>query len=247
LAIRAVSFDFWNTLVTEQPGGFKFYQNRRVALLSDALRSLGVFSDETLEQAFALESESHSRTWREEHRTVPTAERVGQILMHLQVSLPPDIMSGLVNAYEEGILEHPPVVIPGVRESLARLGDRFRLGIISDVGYSPGRILKEVLRREGLIGIFDSLVFSDEAGRSKPNLELFERTAGSLGARPSEIVHIGDLEHTDIVGAKEAGCYAIRFTGATPMSEDELTIADAVTADFRRIPEIIDALNDDLG
>ena len=46
------------------------------------------------------------------------------------------------------------------------------------------------------------------------------------------MVHVGDLERTDIVGAKKAGYYAIRFIGATPMDEDESTIADAVTANL---------------
>jgi putative hydrolase of the HAD superfamily len=99
-----------------------------------------------------------------------------------------------------------------------------------------------LLRRESLLEAFDSLVFSDEAGRSKPHRTVFERTALMLEADPREIVHIGDLEYTDVVGAKAAGYRAIRFTGVTPMKQDEATAADCVTADFTELPRLIEEL-----
>jgi putative hydrolase of the HAD superfamily len=242
LAIRAISFDFWNTLFTEQPGGFKLYQSSRRRLLAEALRGCGDYTDEQLDRACLMESESHYQIWRNEHRTLPTAERVGRVLTHLEACLPDQVMSELVGAYEEGILERPPILVDGVREALERLAGPYRLGIISDVGFSPGRVLKEVLRQNGLLDLFDSLVFSDEAGCSKPHMEVFRRTAEKLSADPREIIHIGDLEFTDIVGAKRAGYYAIRFVGVTPMADDERTIADHVAADFSELPRIIETL-----
>jgi putative hydrolase of the HAD superfamily len=243
LAIRAISFDFWNTLFTEQPGGFEFYQSGRRRLLAEALRGCGEYTDEQLEQACSLESESHIQVWRNEHRTLPTAERIARVLTHLETCLPDQVVSELVNAYEEGILERPPVLIDGVREAVEQLAGLYRLGIISDVGFSPGRVLKKVLQQNGLLDFFDSLVFSDEAGCSKPHIKVFQRTAEKLSADPREIVHIGDLEYTDIVGAKQAGYHAIRFVGITPMAEGEKTIADHVTADFAEVPGIIRTLD----
>jgi len=242
LAIKAISFDFWNTLFTEQPGGFALYQQSRRRLLREAVGRAGDFTDEQLDHACLLEAELHYQVWREEHRTIPTAERVGKILTHIEVCLPDDVLASLVSAYEEGILERPPLLIPGVRASIQELARDYRLGIISDVGFSPGRVLKEVLRREELLEAFDSLVFSDEAGRSKPHRTVFERTARVLASDPREIVHIGDLEYTDIVGAKTAGYHAIRFTGMTPIKEDETTVADYVTADFTEVPRLIGEL-----
>jgi len=242
LTIQAVSFDFWNTLFTELPGGFALYQEGRRRLLAEALRPCGVYTDEQLHQACLLESDSHYQVWRNEHRTLPTAERVGRILTHLEASLPDEVMTKMVKAYEEGILERPPVLIEGVREALERLAGKYRLGIISDVGFSPGRVLKQVLAQNELLDLFDSLVFSDEAGRSKPHVEVFNRTAQKLAADPREMVHIGDLEFTDIVGAKQAGYRAIRFTGVTPMNNGERTMADHVTSFFSQVPELIEAL-----
>jgi len=247
VGIRAVSFDFWNTLFTEQSGGFRLYQASRRRLLAEALSGCGVFTDDHLEQACLVEAESHNRIWREEHRTLATSERVGRILTHLDACLDESAMAEIVKAYEEGILERPPVLIPGVREAIERLSSRYRLGIISDVGFSPGRVLKEVLASVGLLDAFASLVFSDEAGRSKPHREVFERTARALGAEPHEIVHIGDLEFTDIVGAKNAGYHAIRFVGVTPLGERERTIADRVAEDFREVPDLIESLSNNRG
>lgn len=243
MVIRAISFDFWNTLFTELPGAFAFYQETRFRLLGETLRSCGDFTDERMRQACLLESEAHYKIWRNEHRTLPTAERVGVILTNLEAVLPDDVMASLINAYEEGILERPPILIEGAREAVDQLAQKYRLGIISDVGFSPGRVLKQVLRQNGLFDFFDSLVFSDEAGRSKPHVEVFKLTAKSLSADPHEMVHIGDLEFTDIVGAKLSGYHAIRFTGVTPINEAEVTIADFVTDNFADVPRLIETLS----
>jgi HAD superfamily hydrolase (TIGR01549 family) len=238
LAIKAISFDFWHTLFTEQPGAFKLYQQRRRSLLENAVVARRKVGHADFEKACLVEAEAHHKIWHDEHRTLAAAERVGRILTHLGVSLPDEALAELVSSFEEGLLEHPPVLIAGAREVLASLSERYRLGIISDVGFSPGRVLKYVLEQNKL-DKFDSLIFSDEAGRSKPHIEVFECTARALEAESHEMVHVGDLERTDIVGAKQAGYHAIRFTGVTPMEEDETTIADFVTDDLTEVPRLV--------
>ena len=60
MAIKAVSFDFWNTLFAETPGSFKLYQQTRRRLLKEALNAQdGNFTDEQIERAALLEAESH--------------------------------------------------------------------------------------------------------------------------------------------------------------------------------------------
>ena len=182
------------------------------------------------------------RIWQEEHRTLPVAERVTTILNHLELSVTEPMLATIVTRFEENILDHPPILINGARDALHQLAERYSLGIISDVGFSPGRVLKRVLADHDLLDVFDSLVFSDEAGRAKPHKELFHRTASSLSAGPGEMVHVGDLERTDIQGAKQAGYRAIRFTGITRMNVDEETVADFVTDSLTEIPKLIQML-----
>lgn len=211
-------------------------------LLGEALRVCGDYTGEQLRAACLLESDSHYQIWRGEHRTLSTEERVSRILANLEASLPDEARLKIISNYEENILERPPVLIDGVREALEELAGRYKIGLISDVGFSPGRVLRQVLEQNNLLGVFDSLVFSDEAGRSKPHAEVFNRTARRLETDPDEMVHIGDLEFTDIVGAKQAGYRAIRFTGITPMDEGESTVADYVTSDFSNVPRLIENL-----
>jgi putative hydrolase of the HAD superfamily len=242
LAIRAISFDFWHTLFKEQPGGYRLYHSNRLRRLEEALAAAGRFSLDQIERACLYEAEAHYRVWIDEHRTLGAAERVGRILTKLEACLSDDVMAEIVKAYEEGILEQPPVLIEGARRAVETLAANYRLGIISDVGFSPGRVLREILKQNDMLDLFDSMVFSDEAGRAKPHREVFERTAAALCASPREIIHIGDLEHTDVAGAKRAGFYAIRFTGVTPMNEGETSAADFVIKDYSELPEIVESL-----
>lgn len=243
MRIKAISFDFWHTLFTERPGAFGLYQHRRRSLLAEIFPQHRSRFDSDLARACSIEAETHHRIWREEHRTLPAFERVSAILSYLDVAVSERVLATIVARFEEGILEHPPVLVPGARESLVELARDYRLGIISDVGFSPGRVLKQVLADNGLLGLFDSLVFSDEAGRAKPHIEVFERTARALSAEPGAMVHVGDLERTDIAGARKAGYRAIRFVGVTPMEEGETTAADFVTDDLAEIPRLVDSLN----
>jgi putative hydrolase of the HAD superfamily len=242
LAIEAISFDFWNTLFEEAPGAFRFYATRRHRLLADAARECGSFSDEQIDSACRAEAEAHYQIWRQQHRTVAVQHRLSRIVETLGVELSPAKIDELATAYEEGILERPPVLVSGARLVLSEVSAKYRLGIISDVGFSPGRVLKQVLADAGVLPLFDSLVFSDEAGCSKPHPEVFRQTAVGLGAEPSRIAHIGDLEHTDIVGAKAAGYRAIRFAGITPIEQGEATIADRIALDWREVPAMIETL-----
>jgi putative hydrolase of the HAD superfamily len=243
LSIKAVTFDFWNTLFTEAPGAFQLYKERRRSWLTEMISEGICVAHDDLERACKAEAQSHHQIWREEHRTVAAIERLSCILNHINISLPQAALTELATRFEEGILEHPPILVDGAREVLARLAERYRLGIISDVGFSPGRILKRVLDNSGLLGFFDSLIFSDEAGCSKPHREVFECSTKSLSIEPNQIVHVGDLEYTDIVGAKRAGYRAIRFTGVTPIEEGETTIADFVTDDLTNVPRLVGMLD----
>ena len=241
MGIEAISLDFWNTLFVEERGGFAFYAARRHQLLANATRQYGRFTDEQIASACRAEAESHYHIWRHEHRTLTARQRLSRILGFLGANLSSEQLDDLSGAYEEGILERPPVLVDGARAALEKLSTRYKLGIISDVGFSPGRVLRRVLDDSGVLPAFDSLVFSDEAGCSKPHLEVFKQTATRLGAEPECIAHIGDLEHTDIVGAKAAGYRAIRFAGVTPLGHGETTLADGLAIDWGEVPKMLEA------
>lgn len=124
--------------------------------------------------------------------------------------------------------------MPGVREALSTMAERYRLAVISDTGYSPGVVLRELLDRHDLLSAFDFLFFSNEHERCKPNPTVFRRTLAELNVEPSEALHVGDIQRTDIVGAQEVGMTAALFDAAGLYSP-ERTTADFIVRDFEEL------------
>ena len=112
--------------------------------------------------------------WHNNNITRTVAHRLNQILDKLNVSLSEHEMIELVRLHEEMELVFRPDFVTGVHEAIARLSEHYQLGIISDAIFSPGRVLRTLLRDEGLLDYFDTFAFSDEVGHSKPHQSMFE-------------------------------------------------------------------------
>ena len=90
----------------------------------------------------------------------------------------------------------------GVRESLERFrGAGLRLGVVSN---SNGT-LRPALDRLGLGAAFDVVLDSAVEGVEKPDPRLFLLALQRLGAEARTAVHVGDIYHVDVVGARAAG------------------------------------------
>ncbi|HEY3422688.1 MAG TPA: HAD family hydrolase [Methanocellaceae archaeon] len=94
----------------------------------------------------------------------------------------------------------------GVFETLDRLKQRYRLGIVSDS--QPDHAYPE-LQMLGIHGFFNAIIVSAEHGYRKPDVRLFEECLGRLGVTPSESVYLGNDTFRDVKGAKDAGMKAV--------------------------------------
>ena len=95
--------------------------------------------------------------------------------------------------------EHVP---PGVREVLGALGnDGLRLVVVSNANGT----LREHFRRIDLDRYFACVLDSCDEGVEKPDPRLFEIALARSGANPQRTIHVGDLYHIDVVGARAAG------------------------------------------
>jgi len=206
LRIRAITFDLWNTLISEGK-----YVDLRVRYLHNLLLQRGyIRTYEDVCEAYNLSHEyAHRVTMEENNRHVPAEERIDYILRRLNVKLSPKMRSVIARRFEEAILERPPPLLEGVKETLNSLKGRYLMGIISDTGITPGRVMRRLLKRLQILGFFDSTVFSDEVGFNKPHRAIFERALKELGVKPKEVIHVGDLLQTDIQGAKSMGITAV--------------------------------------
>ncbi|NOT44365.1 MAG: HAD-IA family hydrolase [Acidobacteria bacterium] len=88
------------------------------------------------------------------------------------------------------------------RLALAALHDR---GVPMVVVSNANGRLHALLDRLGLSAYFDVVVDSAIEGVEKPDPRLFHLALARAGAAPESAVHVGDLYHVDVVGARQAG------------------------------------------
>jgi HAD superfamily hydrolase (TIGR01509 family) len=136
------------------------------------------------------------------------------ILEQVGVELSPQTDRALeaLRAYhmEQNLWEH---VEPDVMPALASFRQRgLRLVVVSNAN---GR-LRHLFERLELARWFDALLDSHEWGVEKPDPRLFELALAESGAAASGTVHVGDLYHVDVAGARRAGlAHAVLYDAAS--------------------------------
>ena len=110
--------------------------------------------------------------------------------------------------------------------------------LICDTGFSPGRVVRQLLEREGLLGFLPVQIFSDEVGVPKPSPRIFEAALAGLGIEPGDSVHVGDLKRTDVAGARRLGMGTVRLRDEYADPSD-LPEADRVVDSHRDLQVIL--------
>jgi HAD superfamily hydrolase (TIGR01509 family) len=109
-----------------------------------------------------------------------------------------ELVEDTVAAHELGSVPRPRL------RWLREQAEGHRLGLLSDL-WAPPRLAREFLEREGLAGLFGSIVLSCEHGAVKPGPRLFLTALEELGARPEDALFVGDNYPRDIEGAAACG------------------------------------------
>ena len=234
-----ISFDFWNTLYGEELESERY--KLRISYFHKALTSNNGITFENVEAAFSSSMQDFVHEWKFNHRTPRAVDRIKQIAGYLRTNLSKETVEKIADFYGNLIFKLPPQELKDVKRIIPELADKYPLGIISDTGYTSGKYIRSFLEQEGLLKYFNSLIFSDEQDNSKPHESVFKSTCSNLGIKFPNLIHIGDLERTDIEGAINAGCKCIRFIGAKPV-EDKDSKANFVTYKYIELPEIIERL-----
>lgn len=207
--IKAVTFDFWSTLYYNSPN---YFINRGRILKSTLEHYVGhPIETRDFEAAIQATGESWRAIWAKESRTLTTRERLDIVLKSLDIKLESEKVTALLVQLENSVLEQPPILVPEAKAALAELAQTCCLGLISDTGLSPGRVMRRVMAKDGILDYFTHLTFSDELGHSKPHPTTYLTTLAGLSATPAEAVHVGDLLRTDVAGAKKVGMKAVQY------------------------------------
>lgn len=241
--LRAVTFDFWNTLIQADDRGIR---DRRLTAWLGLLAGEGFEpGDDAVGAAMRHARERFDESWHD-NRIYGAGDAVTDALAHLGLTVSSALRDELVASITDPDPAHDPEPTPGVAEALEALqGAGVRIGIICDVGLAPSSTLRRFLTDRGLIGAFDHWSFSDEVGCFKPDPAIFAHAFAGLGdVDPAAAAHIGDLRRTDIAGAQGVGAFAIRYTGVydDPGSADlgtDRVEGDAVLADWGELPAVL--------
>ncbi|MGC8847158.1 MAG: HAD family hydrolase, partial [Candidatus Hydrogenedens sp.] len=134
--------------------------------------------------------------------------------------------------------------VPGAVDALQKLSKQYKLSIISDAIFTPGRNLRILLQEAGMYTYFDYFVFSDEIGVSKPHPAVFEAVARHFNIELKNIVHVGDRPHNDILGPQSVGARGVLLT-AVKERPLEGTCPDAVCKKYEDLPRIIQEMDTD--
>lgn len=230
--IKAVTFDLWNTLIS-----YKDYASLRIAYLATLLNKdkLG-HEREVIRQAYTSVQDHWRLNPLKEHRFVAAKDRVEMILDKLGVKVGQDAILDIVRYFEEVLLEDPPTLHEGVKLTLESLYGKYPIGLISDSGLTPGRVLRRVLKLRGILRFFRFTIFSDEVGYNKPNPFIFKQALNLLGSQPKEILHVGDLPETDITGAKRMGMLTVWVN-----RDEEVPLDKSFCPDYQigQLPELL--------
>ncbi|HEX3041170.1 MAG TPA: HAD family hydrolase [Solirubrobacterales bacterium] len=215
LLIAAVTFDFWNTIARVPTGAMTEARERAVAAACES-------SDVRVEAELLTASlEEVGLSWEQswaEGRHLHPREAAESLVRALGVegAAREMVAEAFLGAGREVELEFAP----GIHACLESLRERdIRLGIVCDVGFSGGELLRELLEAEGLLRHFDGWAFSDEVGHYKPAPQIFEAALAMLEAEPASALHVGDLRRTDVAGAAAHGMRTARYRGMNDEGE----------------------------
>jgi putative hydrolase of the HAD superfamily len=243
--IRAVTFDFWETIVKDSSENLRAQRALRIQALGRALDRAGApRSEAEVAEAHDRSAEVLRERFWSRDRDLSHAEQVRLVLdcatPGAAERLPRPFFEELVEAYISPVLRYPPVLTAGAAEAVRALTARgVRVGIISNTGRTPGVILRRFLEGHDLLRHFTVISYSDEVGYRKPDAEIFLRTLRLAGAEPADAVHVGDNPLDDVTGAQRVGMRGVHYAadGRIPAAHADLHVSDlgALPASLERL------------
>jgi HAD superfamily hydrolase (TIGR01509 family) len=228
--LRAVTFDFGNTLVPVDRAGLRDVV--RVTGRAVAER-LGPFELDAFLTAWAEERERQFREEVPRFREVDLADRFVRVLARLRGMPPPSAghrwdqaaaaaysdpeeIDWAVAAYSVAFVEALPAP-PFVEPLLARLAARYALAVLSN--WPLAATVDRFVEAAGWSPYFRAIIVSQRVGTIKPHPTMFATAREALGSpAPASILHVGDDWAADVIGATRAGWRTAYLVGRPPDS-----------------------------
>jgi len=202
--IKAIFFDFYNTLVEYDPP--------REQLQVEVCREVGI---EVAAEAIRKAIPAGDQFFYLENARLPASKRSAEEKMELYAEHEARILEGagvkitremaLQLVSKLGVVMRQSgarfVLFPDVIPALIQLKGRgLILGLITNIDYD----LKPICQELGLTAYLDFLVTSLEVGEVKPEAAIFRAALERAGVNAPEALHVGDQYHIDVAGARNA-------------------------------------------
>lgn len=245
--IRAVIFDLGGTLI-EYAGEFRTWPeleepglNAAYAILDEHGQKLPKIEDFRTKAYEILPGRWREATDGKKNLTV--ADLILDTLNQLSIQSPPgQILDAAAAHYERAVCDGA-VAVPHGRKTLAELSaNGYALGLISNTMFSGGAHLQD-LERFRLHNYFDSLLFSADVNKWKPNRAPFHHVMSALRSTPESTVFVGDDPGADVVGARRAGMHVVHFKSSDRFPASSGDSPDAVIDDLRQLTSVVRYMN----
>jgi FMN phosphatase YigB (HAD superfamily) len=231
-AIRAMTFDFGDTLVPVSAAAFRSIV---AATAADVSARLGLGAADGFLEDWDAE---RSRQWAEdvaEGREMDLERRFARVIARRRGLAAPPPPRRWDDAAVDAVADRPEVAwaveryrdrwvsgiaVPSdVAPVLARLATDFPLAILSNWPDAP--TIDLFVERAGWGPYFAAVVVSARVGAIKPDAAIFraaEDALGMRGAPAGTILHVGDDRRADVAGARRAGWRAAWLRRPNPGS-----------------------------
>jgi putative hydrolase of the HAD superfamily len=237
--LEAVTFDCWNTLLRERDAHVP--RAARAAALVEIAAGAGIeISTEDAAAGLVRAFDRHVELW--ERGIASGAPEIARWALDGIGIADAGAARLLAPRLAEAAIGGGSEALPGAGDALERLRSRgVRTALVCDTGMSPGRVVRELLARAGLLSLLEVQVFSNEVGVPKPHPRMFEAALAPLGVAATRAVHVGDLRRTDVQGGRGYGMGTVRIRAAF----DDGALypeADAVIDAHDELAAVLDAI-----
>lgn len=242
MALRAVTFDLWQTLLYDTVDSDARRNLLRVEVTARLLHGWGYPQPVERVQAGFEEARTAWARVRQLHTELSFRQKMVSFLAavdpSLLTALTPQQIEELAMAHARAFLESPPTIAPDAGAVVRAMAEQgLRVGLISNTGVTPGFAIRRLLQAAGFGNLLSTQTYSDELGTGKPVRAAFQVTLHRMGVGPHEAVHIGDDLDLDVAGAKAAGMRVVLL--ATERTTGGEHNADAVALELREVVEIV--------
>ena len=244
MAVKAVTFDLWLTLIWDNRELEEYRKLRRLINFHRFVRKVGngtkpqvTYQDVRLAME---ELGARAKSLYEKGYDIGPEERAQMLFDLLRVTLSSKEKDDVLGAAariisDSGYYVKYPNLNPEAKSTLRSLKETYpgiKIGLISNAARSS-KTYARMFRSHGIYDYFDNLTISCEVGFLKPRREIFEASLYALGVKPREAMHVGDLFKADVVGATSIGMNSVLYTGLWHKYAQYMNPGEHIPEDFK--------------